>query len=205
MVSSSKLPVNLLRLAVRPFIRGAGRQSRPASGQAMVEFALSLGILLPFTFVILAIWGIFFASSTYHQGSQALTSWVSHAGAYTVGDCSDQTTSAMNCSIQRQLAGVYGLVGDGVYLYVTTTLPDGTSGPATGTDPASLIETVATPTAPGDSGWDTELRCLPVGTQVNTSIYGYREVTVPLLPMHHWRLVVGSAHSEVIRDGGEPC
>jgi len=185
---------------------GSALRRARSRGQAMIELALSLGILLPFAFMILAVWGIFFATSNYSQASQALTSWIAHRGAYTTGgDCSDPVSTDMYCSMQRQLEGVNGISNDGIYLYVNTILPDGSSGPSTGIHPAAFPETDSVPSVPADIGWTTELRCLPAGTHLDVIIYGYSEVSIPMLPVYHWRMVVGAASAEVLRDGGEPC
>lgn len=180
---------------------------RPQSGQALLEFSLALIVILPFIFGGFSVWNQFQKNHSYSQGAQALSSWISHAGAYTNDQC--LVVSTMGCSIKQQLDNIPGVSSEEAYLYISTRLPDGSLGPAVGLDPTTLPESESTRPeidSPG-RGWSSDINCLPAGSLISVHIYGYHELSVPMTPLHSWNRVIGTAIVEVLQEaeGGVAC
>lgn len=161
---------------------------RPVRGQAMIELALSLPILIMLLMGVWSYWTAFQRVEVQSDAAVAMVELVSRRGEY---------NSTMRDAVRQQIDDSFTMEGADAYLFIHVTRPDAST-TAIGT-PAPAGASGA-PTPPFDTGWEsvTSISGLPVGTRVRIDVWSYVEASVPMLPIGGWQLPVGHAVSEVM-------
>jgi hypothetical protein len=187
---------------LRPSVHLAQKRSR---GQAVVEFAITIGVVVILFFGVWLFWGYFQRTSTYVDASQTLGEWVSRAHD---GGNNVRFTSAMRDTIRGQINNSILGNADEAYLFIVAV--DSSTGAVLlqcGTPAPSPIG--SDPSPPSDTGWDSCVTRfddyvisnpggLPRGTRLLVDIWGLDKISMPLIPLDTWLAPAGHSVSFVI-------
>lgn len=183
--------------------------SRPASmiarGQAIIEFSISIGVVVILFFGVWLFWGYFQRTSTYVDTSQTLSEWISRShdsNGYV------RFTATMRDTIRDQIGN--SVLGNANESYLFIIAVDDTTGIPLlhcGTPAPSPIGEAPSP--PSDTGWDSCVAAfdnyvtahsggLPRGTRLSVDIWGLDKISMPLIPLDTWLAPAGHSVSFVL-------
>lgn len=171
----------------------------------MIEFALTIGLVVILGFGAWLFWGYFQRTSTYLDTSQSLSEWMSRAHD---GNGDVRYTSSMRDTIRGQINDSTLGNANEAYLFIlavnesndSVLLQCGTPAPSS---------VGSNPSPPSDTGWDSCVSAfddyvaanpggLPRGTRLEVDIWSFDELSFPLIPLDVWLAPGGHSVSFVL-------
>lgn len=171
------------------------RRRHAVPGQALIEFAIGLPVLLLLIFGIFTFMSAFAKQSAATQSAQTLAEWISRTGTYDA----PKRLATLEQLNSTPLAG-----SEGVFLHIVVTEPyDPANGLAYTGAALEIGEAPGTGgVAPADTGWDhiDEVNAA-TGAVIAVSVWSYLTIDIPFLGSTTLVTPSGHAVSYTIRGG----